>query len=83
MDPTEILSKNSTKLWFFSQKKWRYMKSKISPKFHPLQFLFFFFTTFGIFFLYFTYPNLSKKYGIFFTILLKELEILSTISRNF
>jgi len=31
---------------------------------------------------YFTYPNLSKNYGIFFSVLLERLEILSTISGN-
>jgi len=37
----EILSKNSPKLWFFF-KKLRYLKSKISTKFHSLLFHFYF-----------------------------------------
>jgi len=47
---SEILSKNSTKLCFFFREKLRYMKSRISTKFHRLLFRFYFFIIFGIFF---------------------------------
>jgi len=47
---SEILSKNSAKLWFFVKKNFRYLKSKISPKFRHLLFLFYFFSIFDIFF---------------------------------
>jgi len=47
---SKILSKNSAKLWFFFQKKLRYLKSKFSTKFHRLLFLFYFFCIFGILF---------------------------------
>jgi len=79
---SKILSKNSTKLWFFSQKKLRYMKSRISTKFHHLLFLFNF-LAFLAFFFYFTYLNLSKNYGIFCSVLFEGLEILSTNSVKF
>jgi len=45
-------------------KKLRYLKSKISTKFHLFLFLFYFFSIFDIFFFYFTYPKSSKNYGI-------------------
>jgi len=66
---SEILSKNSPKLWFFLEKKLRYFNSKISTKFHRLLFLFYFFSIFGIFFFYFTYPNLTKKFETFCSVL--------------
>ena len=47
---SKILWKNSTKLSFVCQKKLRYLKSKISTKFHHLLFLFYFFSIFGILF---------------------------------
>ena len=60
-----------------------YFTSKISPKFHNLLFLSYFFSIFYIFFFYFTYPNLSKNYCIFCSVLFEGLEILSTNSENF
>jgi len=47
---------------FFFQKKLIYLRSKISPTFHNLLFLSYFFNIFDIFFFYFTYSNLSKNY---------------------
>jgi len=47
---SEILSKNSPKLWVFFQENLKYLKSKISPKFHNLLFLSYFFSIFDIFF---------------------------------
>jgi len=44
---------------------------------------FLFFRHFWHFVHYFTYPNLSKNYAIFYGVLLKGLEILPTISRKF
>jgi len=68
---------------FVFREKLRYMKSRISTKFHRLLFLFYFFIIFGIFFFYFTYPNLSKNYDIFYSVLFEGIEILSTNSGNF
>ena len=42
------LSKNFTKLWVFFQENLKYLKSKISPKFHNLLFLSYFFSIFDI-----------------------------------
>jgi len=64
----------------FFEKKLTYLKSRISTKFHRLLFIFYFFSIFGIFFFYFTYPNLTKNYGIFCSVLLQGLEILGTNS---
>jgi len=61
---------------FFSSKSLNYLKSKMSPKLHCLLFLFYFFIIFDIFFFYFTYPKLSKNYGIYWSVLLEELGIL-------
>ena len=47
---SEILSKNSATLWFFFGKKLRYLKSKISTKFHCLLFFFLVFQHFWHFF---------------------------------
>ena len=47
---SEILSKNSTKLCFFFQKKLRYLKSRILRKFHRLLFLFYFLAFLAFFF---------------------------------
>jgi len=55
---SEILSKNSATLWFLFQENLIYLKSKISPNFHNLLFVSYFFSIFDIFFFYFTYPNL-------------------------
>jgi len=49
---------------FFFSKKYRYLKSKISS------FTICFFYCFSIFY---TYPNLSKNYEIFCSVLLYEL----------
>jgi len=68
---------------FFLKKKLRYLKSKISTKFHRLLFLFLFFQHFWLFVFYFTYPNLLKNYGIFYSVLLEGLEILPTIFGKF
>jgi len=51
----------------FFRKKLRYMKSRISTKFHRLLFLFYFFII----------------YGIFCSVLFEGIEILSTNSENF
>jgi len=58
---SEILSKNSTKLWFFFKKIWYIW----NPKFHQNSLIFYFFLIFLHFwhlFFYFTYPNLWKYY---------------------
>jgi len=47
---SEILSKTSVKLYFFFQKKFTYLKSKNSTKFHRLLFPFYVFRIFGILF---------------------------------
>jgi len=44
---------------------------------------FLFFWHFWHFVFYFTYPNLSKNYGMFCGVLLEGLEILPTISGKF
>jgi len=56
----EILSKNSAKLWLFFQEKLIYLKSKISPKFHNLLFLSYFFSIFDIFFLFHLSKHVKK-----------------------
>jgi len=43
---------------------------------------FLFFQEFWHFVFYFTYPNVSKNYGIFYCVLLEGLEILPTISEK-
>jgi len=58
-----------------------------NPKFHQNSLIYYFFLLFFsifdiFFFCYFTYPNLSKNYWIFCSVLLEELEILSTNSGN-
>jgi len=58
---SEILSKNSGKLWFFYQENLIYLKSKISPTFHNLLFLSYFFNIFDIFFFLFHLSKLVKK----------------------
>ena len=77
---SEILSKNFAKLWFFcSKKNW----DNWNPKFQQNSIVynfFFIFLAFRHFVFYFTYPNLSKNYRIFCSILLEGLEILPTIS---
>jgi len=60
----EILSKNSAKLWFFFSKNFDIFEIKNFTKIHRLLFLFYFFNIFDICFFYFTYPKLSKNYGI-------------------
>jgi len=76
--------KKFCKTMVFFQKKLRYLKSKISTKFHHLLFLFYFFSAFfSHFVFYFTYPNLSKNYGIFYSVLFQGIEILQTISGKF
>jgi len=57
---SEILSKNSAKVWFFFQENLIYLKSKILPKFHYLLFLSYFFSIFDIFF-FFHLCKLVKK----------------------
>ena len=47
-------------------KKYRHLKFKILHKFHSLLFFFYSFSILIIFFSYFTYPNLSKKFYTFF-----------------
>jgi len=81
MDP-RFYQKIMQKYCFFSQKELRYLKSKISTKFHRFLFLFNF-LAFLAFFFYFTYPNLSKNYGILCSVLIEGFEILWTISGNF
>jgi len=67
---SKILSKNSAKLWlFFSKKKLRYLKSKISTKIHRLLFLFYFFSIFGIWFPISpiqTCPKIMKFFVVFY-----------------
>jgi len=63
----------------FFEKKLRYLKSKISTKFHCLLFFFLVFQHLWHFFFNFTYPTLSKNYEIFCSVLFERLEILPTI----
>jgi len=69
------------KIMDYFSKKYRHLKSKILHKFHSL--LFVFFNILDIFFSYFTYPKLSKNYGIFCSVLFERLEILSMNSGKF
>jgi len=57
---SENLSKHSVKLWFFFSENLIYLKSKISPKFHYLLFLYYFFSIFDIFFILFHLSKLVK-----------------------
>ena len=75
--------KKFCKSMVLSSKKSRYLKSNISTNFHRLIFRFSFFLHFWHFVSYFTYPNLSKNYWIFCSVLLEGLEILPTISGKF
>jgi len=72
MDP-RFYQKICKTMIFFFQKKLRYLKSRISTIFHRLLFIFYFFSIFGIFFFYYTYPSLSKNYGIFCSVLFKGI----------
>jgi len=75
---SEILSKNSAKLWSFLKKNldiW-------NPKFQQNSIVYYFFLVFQHlwhFFFNFTYPTLSKNYGIFCSVLFEGLEIWPTI----
>ena len=58
--------KKFCKTMVFFQKKLRYLKSKISTKFHHLLFLFYFFSAFfSHFVFYLTYPTCPKIMGFF------------------
>jgi len=63
---------------FFFQKKFRYLKSKISTKFHHLLFCFY---VFGILFFISRIPTCSKI-RIFCSVLLEGLEILPIFVEN-
>ena len=79
MDP-RFYEKYLQNYGFVLKKNLRYLKYKISTKFHRLQFLFYFFLHFWRCVFYFNYPNLSKNDGIFCSVLFEELEILAAIS---
>jgi len=65
---------------FFSRKKLRYLKSKISIKFHRLQFHFYFFSISGILFSFSSIQTFRKVMKFFCNVLPEGLEILPTIS---
>ena len=75
--------KKFCKTMVFFSKKLRYLKSKVSTKFHRLLFLFYFSIPFSILFSISPIQTCPKNYGIFCSILLEGLEILPTISRKF
>jgi len=64
-------------------KKLRYLKYKISTKFHRLLFLFYFFSIFGILLSISPIQTCPKIMEIFCSVLLEGLEILQTISWKF
>jgi len=58
--------KNSAKLWFFFSKKLRYLKSKISIKFHHLLFLFYYFSIFFSISPIQTCPKIMEFFVVFY-----------------
>jgi len=64
-------------------KKLRYLKYKISTKFHRLLFLFYFFSIFGVLFHISPIQTFPKIMEFFCSVLLEGLENLETISGKF
>ena len=68
---------------FFLKKKIQIFENQNFNKIPSVTIFFLIFLAFLTFFFYFTYPNLSKDYEIFCSVLLEGIEILSTNSGNF
>jgi len=71
--------KEFAKLWLFFEKKLRYLKSKISTKFHRLIFLFIFFSIFFSIHL----SKLVQKLWNFLKCFIGRVRVLPTISGKF
>ena len=71
--------KKFCKTMVFFLKKIEIFEIQNFNKFPSFTISFYFFSIFGIFFFNFTYPNLSKNYGIFCSVLLEGFDILPTI----
>jgi len=84
MDP-RFCQKIMQNYGFFLQKKKKFEIFEIQNfnKIPSFTISFFIFLVFFAFFFYFTYPNFSKNYIIFCSLLFEGLEILSINSGNF